>query len=135
TSVDDSDMFNNPVTCMQRGGWPRCNSRTVKIFATPLSPPTTAVARPTTMATLSAECMSTAPKIVGKKLRIAPHCKVYDEKIMPKAHGNGVFTKLLIKRLIRVKLIAPELSSVTLCTITGINSNVALANMTHQTST
>lgn len=52
---------------------------------------------------------------------------------MPNAHGNGVFTELLIKRLIRLKLIAPGLSAGTLCKITGIKANVALPMMIHQT--
>src|SRR5699024_5078246 len=55
TITDVTAMVISPVSIKRRGGWPRCNNIPVTTFATPLSPPTTAVAIPTSMATSRAD--------------------------------------------------------------------------------
>src|SRR5699024_6205526 len=73
-----------------------------------------------------------SPKIVGKKLRIAPHCNVYEEKMIPKAHGSGVLTVVAINRVTRCKFTALGVSAGTLARITGMNTKVTAPIMNHQ---
>src|SRR5690625_2075837 len=76
--------------------------------------------------------ISDLEKYIGKKLKIAPHWIVYEEKIRPSAQGKAVLIEILMIRPIRFRCTTAGGSAGTRVATIGIKPRVAMPMMNHQ---